>query len=263
VVDAVGKLKPDLKHLEGLVVALLNGAQEGWRHFTTEFAEGGAIASLSESEQELYQMSATNDISEGLLGAKRKYLRRAPSHSESFFNGVMMIRYNNTSSWIRKRIGHDKKKGRWLRQHGRLMTMGRVERAWRRRLVEADAKRVRENRVKIRKRLEAKQKREEDIKKITARTKLSLDKEWVQNPQTMASQLNDQLTVWMLRYPDLPKVKSKPKATKVSTGLAAINRYNAESERTSPDKTVEERGDVEMEDGEEVVVATVGMLDGN
>jgi hypothetical protein len=256
-VDAILRLRPHLPHLEGLVVALFDGATRGWEHFTSEFAAGGAIASLSKSERDQYQMRPTNDISEGGLGAKRIYLRKAPSHSQNFFNGLMMLRYNKTSSWIRQHIGHDKRKGRWLRQQGRLLTMGKIERARRRRLVEADALRVQENRVKMKKKAAAKRKREEEIQATIDRTTLSLDKEWLQARKTTDKQLKDQLTVWLTRYPDLPKVKSGPKAAKVAACLQAVDRFHADQELASPVQTTAEgEGDVEMEDGE--TLADVG-----
>ncbi|KDQ13894.1 hypothetical protein BOTBODRAFT_175306 [Botryobasidium botryosum FD-172 SS1] len=64
---AVQRLAPQLPHLEGTLIAFLEGARDTWVHFTSEFEEGGKIASASTSEKRHAFMKPTNNDNEGVF----------------------------------------------------------------------------------------------------------------------------------------------------------------------------------------------------
>ncbi|KDQ15074.1 hypothetical protein BOTBODRAFT_109214, partial [Botryobasidium botryosum FD-172 SS1] len=97
---AVQRLAPQLPHLEGALIAFLEGARDTWVRFTSEFEEGGKIASASASEKRRAFMKPTNDDNEGALGVYRAGVRNNPRLSIAQHNARTMYQKNNTSAFM-------------------------------------------------------------------------------------------------------------------------------------------------------------------
>ncbi|KDQ11676.1 hypothetical protein BOTBODRAFT_113985 [Botryobasidium botryosum FD-172 SS1] len=98
---AVQRLAPKLPHLEGALIAFLEGARDTWVRFTSEFAEGGKIATASASKKCCTFMKPTNDANEGALGAYHIDVRNKPRLSVEQHSAHKMYQRNDTSSFMK------------------------------------------------------------------------------------------------------------------------------------------------------------------
>ncbi|PBK79975.1 hypothetical protein ARMGADRAFT_977390, partial [Armillaria gallica] len=97
--QAVQNLAESLPQLKACLVAFFRGALEKWRSFTTEFADDGLIASMTESERRAAWIPSTNDANEGVFGDYRTTLRRAPNMSLQQHNARKMYKHNKTEQF--------------------------------------------------------------------------------------------------------------------------------------------------------------------
>ena len=100
VFTALKQEEAGLPYLRQLLVAFSKGAREKWDSFTSEFAPGGIITTLSAEEKRRAFMPTTNDMSEGMLGRWRVWARDFASLSQHRFNSMMMYKTNGTEAFI-------------------------------------------------------------------------------------------------------------------------------------------------------------------
>ncbi|TBU51131.1 hypothetical protein BD310DRAFT_835246 [Dichomitus squalens] len=98
-IAGIRNLQTNLPYLHPLLVEFLRGALDTWKRFTIEFAPGGIIERLTESQQNLAAMPKNNDRNEGGLGFYRGEKRKAPNMSMDQHNAQVMWGQNNTSTY--------------------------------------------------------------------------------------------------------------------------------------------------------------------
>ncbi|KAI0063127.1 hypothetical protein BV25DRAFT_1802759 [Artomyces pyxidatus] len=99
-VAVVRELAPSLPHLEGALVAFLQGSLATWERFTSEFAPGGLIDLATATERERAWMPATNDANEGALGSFRLHARMKPNSTIQAYNAQATYTHNDTESFM-------------------------------------------------------------------------------------------------------------------------------------------------------------------
>ncbi|KAI0026932.1 hypothetical protein K488DRAFT_63815, partial [Vararia minispora EC-137] len=115
----VHQMQSSLPHLRGALVAFFTGARDTWIRFSSEFAEDGKIALLTDEQRALAAIPATNCHNESVLGMKRIAGRRSPNMSTVTFNAVHMYAINCTGAWITERIEGDPASEAFLRRAAR------------------------------------------------------------------------------------------------------------------------------------------------
>ncbi|EJF56359.1 hypothetical protein DICSQDRAFT_71664 [Dichomitus squalens LYAD-421 SS1] len=98
-IAGIRNLQANLPYLRPLLVEFLQGALVTWKRFTIEFAPGGVIERLTETQQNLAAMPKNNDRNEGGLGFYRGEKRKAPNMPIDQHNARVMWRQNNTSTY--------------------------------------------------------------------------------------------------------------------------------------------------------------------
>ncbi|KAJ7429955.1 hypothetical protein B0H11DRAFT_1693266, partial [Mycena galericulata] len=91
----------NLPYLEEMFVAFLEGAMATWIRFSSEYAPGGVIDGLSDSQKGRIWLPATNDRNEGALGAYIVWARENPTAALHTHNGLAMCRRNETHEFAR------------------------------------------------------------------------------------------------------------------------------------------------------------------
>lgn len=102
IVEAVQKLSPHLPNLRGALVACMNGALHGWGRFTTEFEDGGLIALLNDTHKAKIHLPNRNCHNESVFGQMKRKKAVAPNISEHAVSNLLMMRHNNTQSYIKR-----------------------------------------------------------------------------------------------------------------------------------------------------------------
>ena len=100
VMNAIQKMKPDLPHLQPLLVRFFRGAAIGWKHFTSEFAPGGLIDEATVVEKDMAWLPTTNDVNEGALGSFRVLMQRQPQLTGLQYNAQAMFHHNETQAFM-------------------------------------------------------------------------------------------------------------------------------------------------------------------
>ncbi|KAJ7049120.1 hypothetical protein C8F01DRAFT_1093817 [Mycena amicta] len=93
---AVGKLL----YLREMLVAFLDSAKATWIRFSSEFAPGGLIDGLSDSQKGRVWLPATNDHNEGALGTFIVYMRNHPTATLLTQNALAMFVQNKTQEFM-------------------------------------------------------------------------------------------------------------------------------------------------------------------
>jgi hypothetical protein len=140
----------------------------------------------------------------------------------------MMLRLNQTSSYIRACISGCSQKEKMLKVVGWMLMTSGLEQSHQRLIAAVDAAKIRGNQVSNAKKAAQKATKTAANLAVIAQTQLSLDKGWLQHSKTTGKQLNDQLTAWEAHYPNRTTAKSKKKELKVSACIEAIDRFIAE-----------------------------------
>ncbi|EPS93541.1 hypothetical protein FOMPIDRAFT_1136038 [Fomitopsis schrenkii] len=145
---SVQALSPKLPHLQGDLVAFFTGALDTWRRFTSEFASGSIIESLTAEQCARAAVRATNDHNESNLGALRVRKRKAPNKSELTYNAETMFAANKTSIFVRKHISTHPGNALYIRKLGRKLDGSGLGKQKRCRLMVAKQNRVHVRREK-------------------------------------------------------------------------------------------------------------------
>ena len=99
-IEAIHNMKPDLPHLEALLVRFFKGAAKGWKHFTSEFTPGGLIDEATAEEKDMAWLPTTNDVNEGALGSFRVLMHRQPQLTVLQYNAQAMFHHNKTQAFM-------------------------------------------------------------------------------------------------------------------------------------------------------------------
>ncbi|TFK20050.1 hypothetical protein FA15DRAFT_553690, partial [Coprinopsis marcescibilis] len=68
-INKIQELAPTLPNLKALFLVGLQGSEETWSCFISEFAPGGLIDEATQEEHDLAWLAPTNDVNEGALGS--------------------------------------------------------------------------------------------------------------------------------------------------------------------------------------------------
>ncbi|KAF8227020.1 hypothetical protein L208DRAFT_1298847, partial [Tricholoma matsutake] len=98
--EAVHEKVSTFPHINGLLTAFFEGAEETWKRFTSEFAPGGLIDQSTVEEKEPAWMPATNDVNEGTLRAFRVQMQIKPQLTMTNYNALAMFECNNTQNFM-------------------------------------------------------------------------------------------------------------------------------------------------------------------
>ncbi|KAF9025937.1 hypothetical protein BDZ89DRAFT_1179477 [Hymenopellis radicata] len=107
VVDAIKQMVAEgkLEHLKEMFVSFIEGAKVTWLRFSSEYAPGGLIDSMSDAERSRAFMNATNDRNEGALGSWCVFARNSPSSSLQRHNALAMFSRNYTQQFVNAFFG--------------------------------------------------------------------------------------------------------------------------------------------------------------
>jgi hypothetical protein len=86
--------------LRQMLVRFLEGAKSTWIRFSSEFAPGGLIDGLNDTEKGRIWLPATNDRNEGALGSFIVYMRGSPTAALATHNGLAMFKRNETQTFM-------------------------------------------------------------------------------------------------------------------------------------------------------------------
>ncbi|KAK2459568.1 hypothetical protein APHAL10511_008415 [Amanita phalloides] len=92
VINPIQKIKPDLPHLQPLLVKFFRGAAKGWKCFSSEFAPGGLIDEATVVEKDMAWLPTTNDVNEGALGSLQL--------TGLQYNAQAMFHHNETQAFM-------------------------------------------------------------------------------------------------------------------------------------------------------------------
>jgi len=225
IVEAVRELLPRLPHLRRVLIACFNGALYGWGRFTTEFLEGSIIASLNDTHKAKIHLPNKNCHNESAFGQMKRKKAVAPNISEHTMTNLLMLRHNNTQSYIKQRL-LGRKSQRFLRQRSRMMDASGFERERRKALVLAASKKVEVKRVEIRRKAEAARKRKEELAQRIKETKVTVKKRRIVKFKN--SELDRQLDFWRSIDKNVPiKARVMQKVKKIAAIKGAIHRFGA------------------------------------
>ncbi|KAJ7650528.1 hypothetical protein FB45DRAFT_1017922 [Roridomyces roridus] len=87
-------------YLREMLVRFLQGAKSTWIRFCSEYALGGVIDGLNDSEKGAVWLPATNDRNEGGLGSYIGEMREFPTMALAIHNGMGMFRRNETQAFM-------------------------------------------------------------------------------------------------------------------------------------------------------------------
>lgn len=125
----VQKLYQDqqLPFLRHVLVVFLHGAQDGWKHFMSEFSPGGKIDSASPAHRRAAAMRTTNDHSESAFAKLRQSYHFRPSLSLLTRNARIVHKHNDTERWYQEH--HTDELNRFARKEARERDKGNEEKA--------------------------------------------------------------------------------------------------------------------------------------
>ncbi|KAJ2916131.1 hypothetical protein MD484_g4288, partial [Candolleomyces efflorescens] len=89
-----------LPNLQPALVAFFKGALTTWVRFSSEFAPGGTIDTMTIEERDLAWVPATNDTNEGALGAYRVHMRNRPNTTLHNYNAQAVCQKNGTLDFM-------------------------------------------------------------------------------------------------------------------------------------------------------------------
>ncbi|TFK17392.1 hypothetical protein FA15DRAFT_710848 [Coprinopsis marcescibilis] len=101
-INKIQELAPTLPNLKALFLAGLQGTEETWSHFISEFAPGGLIDEATQEEHDLAWLAPTNDVNEGALGSFCLMMQRQPQLSLLGYNSQRMYFHNETAEFMQK-----------------------------------------------------------------------------------------------------------------------------------------------------------------
>jgi hypothetical protein len=225
IVEAVRKLSPRLPHIRSALVACFNGALYGWDRFTTEFLDGGIIASLNDTHKAKIHLPNRKCHNESAFGHMKRKKTVAPNISEHTMTNLLMLRYNKTQSYIKRRL-LGRKSQRFLRQKSRMMDTSGFERERRKALVLAASKNVEAKRVEIRRKAEAAKRRKEELAQRIKGTKITVKKRRIVKFKNR--ELDRKLDFWRsIDNKVAIKARVMQKAKKIEAIKRAIYRFKA------------------------------------
>lgn len=97
---ALHELRPTLPHFCAVFVAGLEASLEAWIRFTSEFEDGGLIATSTPEERFLAFTPSTNDANEGSLGETRIDTREHPTQTIEHTSAKLTSKHNHTQEFI-------------------------------------------------------------------------------------------------------------------------------------------------------------------
>lgn len=247
VIDAVRRLAPSLPELENVLKCMYAGAMLGWDAFTTEFAEGGVIASLDKAKGEgtEAQVLGINCQNEALLAMLKEQLRRAPNVSEQTRNSLLRLKLNDTCAFVRHFVAGNIEAQEFLMKAAQARDSSGAEK--RRRIdlaIEAERKVIANKKEQLRKQEERLRKAAE-LSALIERTDLITEFEKLAGLKN--AELDAQLAVW--RSKDKKKLiplvsHTRQKQKKLDALQEAIQRF-LEQRDTLASEGEGERGDQE------------------
>ncbi|KAE9393831.1 hypothetical protein BT96DRAFT_943640 [Gymnopus androsaceus JB14] len=112
IIPALQTLAPELPNLNLMISAMFRGAAQGWKIFTSEYADDSlnpaCIASLSPEQLALLgQIPMTNDSNEGGLGSLHGYIKYTSSSNTHTFSSLVRSKCNNLEAFIPKLCQQD------------------------------------------------------------------------------------------------------------------------------------------------------------
>lgn len=218
-VAAVLEIAPTLPYLEGALLEFFKGALEGWKRFTSEFAEGGLIDTSTATERDLAWMPPTNDANEGILGTYRVFMRNKPSTSLHQFNAQAMFHRNDTALFMDEEFTPDDHA--YIRKAAREADGSGLERQRRKVIIEHGEKEVELKREKDKARAE------KDAAKVTRVSKVVLILDRTKVADLKGKALHDQYDAFQAAGGPVPKVKPKTVGPKKKAIEAMIDALDA------------------------------------
>jgi hypothetical protein len=90
----------NLPYLREIFIRFMEGSKATWIRFSSEFAPGGLIDGLNDSEKGRIWLPATNDRNEGGLGSFIRHMRENPMAALATHNGIAMFQRNETQAFM-------------------------------------------------------------------------------------------------------------------------------------------------------------------